>query len=116
MAVDNVEGRSTTIEIETPDLPVAFNMKVDAPEGVTVFVPPIMMKRSDGAEGIATIILTLTGSVVTSAIGSWLYDKLKAGRSRTVKINRREIEIENGEITRIIEECITESNAKDPKK
>lgn len=115
MSADNADGKVTTIEIETLDLPIAFKMKDDPPKGVSVVVPPIVrMRESYGGEDLIRITLTVAKDVGVGIVSAWLYDKFKSGRSPTIRINRREIEVENDKIARIIDECITESDRKGP--
>ena len=52
-----------------------------------------------------TILVSLGTSIATNVVSNWLYEKIKE-RAATLRIDRREIQIDNGEIKRIIEETI----------
>jgi len=79
----------------------------DAPKGVSVMVPPLEFRKGYGAEEIAvSLVIGLATGIPASLVASWLYDKLKNHRSSQISINRREIHISEGEITKIIEETI----------
>ena len=53
------------------------------------------------------LILDIALPIATGLISTWLYDKIKE-RAVKLKINRTEVEISKGEITRIITETIEE--------
>jgi hypothetical protein len=79
----------------------------DAPKGVSVMVPPLEFQKDYGAEDIAvSVIISVATGVPASLVAAWLYDKLKYHRSRQISIDRREIHISKGELTKIIEETI----------
>lgn len=52
------------------------------------------------------ILITFTVDVSVGLLAAWLYDKLKNYRSQDIRIDRKEIEINEGEIRRIIIEKI----------
>jgi len=66
----------------------------------------MLATREAGSSMLVTILVSVGTGVPSSLLASWLYDKLKNGRSNKITINRREIEITEGEITRIVEESI----------
>jgi len=49
--------------------------------------------------------IEIGGSIAIGIVSAWLYDRLK-GRAEKIKIDRTVIEVEEGEIRRIIEEKI----------
>ena len=51
--------------------------------------------------------VSISSSVGASVFASWLYDKLKGKRIKKFIIERTEIELDEGEIKRIIEEKLT---------
>lgn len=79
----------------------------DPPEGVSVIKPPITITKGYGAEEIAvTVVIGFATGIPASLVAAWLYDKLKYHRSNQISINRREIHMSEGELTKIIEETI----------
>jgi len=94
------------IEIITKDVPLAFSLKKDVPKGIEVSFPPIRESFSPDFTAVVTITISFASGVASKIIASWLYDKLKNSRSNQITINRREIIISEGEITKIIEERI----------
>lgn len=99
-------GGPVKLTLETRDVPVAFRLKNDLPPGVSVKLLPVIAHRGIDSDTIAIALLALANNVSINLFSSWLYDKLKGGRSKTVIINKREIEIEEGNIKRIIEESV----------
>ena len=92
---------------------ITFSNQKDAlmlnnpPEGVSVIKPPITITKGYGAEEIAvTVVISLATGIPASLIAAWLYDKLKNHRSSQIRINRTEIYMSEGKITKIIEETI----------
>ena len=79
------------------------------PGGFTMIFDGVTVRKAIGFPETITLVITFAGTVVSSVainlLSSWLYDKLK-GRAETLRIDRREIHIDKGEITRIIEESI----------
>jgi len=94
------------LEIQTPEIPLVFKLKTDIPNGVTVDVPPIGMTRDILSDAIAIAIVTFPINVSAQILAIWLYEKFKDGKSKTVTINKREIEISPDGFIRIIEETI----------
>ncbi len=79
------------------------------PGGFTMTSEGLIIRKAFGFPETVTLVITFTGgfasNIAINLLSSWLYDKLK-GRAETLRIDRREIHIEKGEITRIIEETI----------
>ncbi|MFO0793977.1 MAG: hypothetical protein U0586_07920 [Candidatus Brocadiaceae bacterium] len=82
-------------------------MLSDPPAGVSVIKPPITITKGYGAEEIAvSVIIAVATGVPINLFTSWLYDKMKHSRSSKICINRKEIHLSQGEITKVIEETI----------
>lgn len=64
-----------------------------------------IVRKAFGVPETLDLVLTIGSSVAANVISSWLYDKLK-GRKATLRIDKKEIQIEKGEIVRIIEEKV----------
>jgi hypothetical protein len=61
-----------------------------------------------GLPEIATLSIEVGSMTAAQLAASWLYDKLK-GRTTKLTIERTEVRMEKGEITRIIREKFEES-------
>ncbi len=88
----------------------ALGFDQDVPEGISVSIPFFLVKKDFGVEEAITVIISLTAGVPFALLAAWLYDKLKNPRSNHITINRREIQIDKGEIARIIEETLDIKN------
>lgn len=80
------------------------------PEGVSVTVPPIIEKRNFPiSETWAIAIFQVAASVPTAVVSLFIYDyfkKLLTNSNPKITINRKKINLEHGEIVRVIEETI----------
>ena len=96
------------IEIETSSLSLVHQLKDDPnkPEGVSVHVPPFVERR-DLSDLTINIVVTIVAGVSSPIAGAWLYEKIK-DRATKATYKRKEIHIDKGEITKIIEEEIEE--------
>lgn len=99
------------IELYLSDNRDAANFHTDIPEGVSVDIPPSSIGKTLDSIDPITIILTIP-SIFSFAdlIGKWINTKLENHYSSYISINRTEIEINEGEITRIIKEAIKIEN------
>lgn len=93
------------IRVETKHFPLLFMLKNDAPEGVTVNVRPVIASRSLDSQELAVAVVSVAAGVPVSLLANWLFEKLKKGKEHTkIRIRRKEIRCEKGEIVRILEE------------
>ena len=81
---------------------------VNGPPDVTVKITQLPLQKAFDIPTVVTITLTFAGSVASSVAGDWLYNLAKRGRVEKIMINRREVELHQGEITRMVEETRTE--------
>jgi hypothetical protein len=112
--------RSSFVEIETQDRELEFDL-MDNPaslqQGVEVILPdgsrlawrPGPLRKVHGLAKILHYVLVYGRDVSAGVLGSYLYEKLK-GRATVLRVDRQEIQIEEGEITRIITEHIEKSD------
>lgn len=98
------------IELYLSDSHDAFLFNKDTPEGISVDIPPISFRKSFGTTEAITILISSAATIPTSLIVKWLYNKFTNCESRKISINRRTININDGEITKIIEESINIEN------
>lgn len=79
--------------------------------GATLTLLPMEENRTGMAFDSAPafhFILTVGGGIAVNVLSAYIYDKLKGRKGRIkMRINRRITEIDNGTITRIIEEEIS---------
>jgi hypothetical protein len=119
MAVGKNE-RSSFIEIETHDKELEFDLMSNPSalqQGVEVILPdgsklawqPGELRKGFGLPKILHYLLVYGRDVSAGVLGSYLYEKLK-GRATVLRVDRQEIQIEEGEITRIITEHIEKSD------
>lgn len=105
------------IEIETNDGFLVFEMlgKKQAEKGENIAIGDGASLQYDGtliqlAEGIPEtlmFVLNIAKDIGVSIVAAWLYDKLK-NKKATLRIDRTIVEIDKGEIERIIHEKITQ--------
>ena len=84
---------------------------VSIPGGATVEFLSTTMRFAEGEPIVLEFLLTLARSVTASVIAKWFCEKFKKseklkGNVPSLKIDRKIVEIEEGEITKIIEEHI----------
>lgn len=95
------------IQLTLSDQRDALLLDHETPNGISPKIPPITIKKNFGAEDIAiSIVISFAAGIPASIVAAWLYDKLKHGRSRQISINHREIYLDKGQITKIIEDSI----------
>lgn len=104
------------IEIETRDIRVAFDIlgtpgrltsgtSVLAPGGATFTFEGFIERRALDVPGVLQFIVDSSVDIEIGLLGAWLYEKVK-GRATRLRINRVEIQIEEGEIKRVLSEQI----------
>lgn len=85
----------------------AVEFKDDIPDGISVHVPSVRINKGFGMPPEAvTIIVSFAVGVPASVVGNWLYAKFIDCKSQKISIDRKEITLEKGEITKIIIEKI----------
>lgn len=94
------------VTIETNFTPIFFVHDNDLPEGVSKQTIPSKTQRDIGHEPIAIGIFYFANSVAINLFSAWLYDKIKDKPHTKIKINRKEVSIDESEITKIITEKI----------
>ncbi len=104
------------IEIETRDIRVAFDIlgtpgrltsgtSVLAPGGATLTFGGLVERRALGVPEVLEFIVNCSVDIEISLLAAWLYEKVR-GRATRLRINRVEIQIEEGEIKRVFSEQI----------
>jgi hypothetical protein len=80
----------------------------ELPEGVTITHGRMLMRKALGIPQALEIIISAVGTVAANVASSYIYDKLKRHKGGKVEmiINRREVHLHEGEITRVIQEEI----------
>jgi hypothetical protein len=109
------------LEIDTTDHRLGFDLfspakllepgtAVDIPGGAHLTIKEMYVRKAFGAHETLTLLLHFGRDISVGVIGSWLYDKLKH-RAITVRIDRVEVQIEEGEIRRVLAEHIERDGA-----
>ena len=105
-------------EIETHDRQLEFDLMgnpaslyqgvaLTLPDGSTIAWQPGPLRKAPGLPKILHFILVCGRDVSVGVLASYLYEKLK-GRATVLRVDRQEIRIDKGEITRVITEHIEE--------
>jgi hypothetical protein len=79
---------------------------IEIPEGGRLQYCGMIERRAVGAESIVKLILEIGTAVGASVAANYIYDKLKRRNSK-ITIDRTEIEFEEGEIKKFLQEKIT---------
>jgi hypothetical protein len=95
------------IEIETADYRLAsdFDSQTEIPGGAVIASKSEMIRRMEVDSHLIELVITFSSGVSTSLIATWIYDKLK-GRASRVRINRKEVKFDKGQIEKILIEEI----------
>ena len=102
------------LKVDTGDVRLAFDMFAPAKSispGITVTTPgngtlvlgEMYGRKAFGAHETITLVLEAGKDLGIALFASWLYDKVK-GRAKTLRIDRTEIEIDEGAIRKVISE------------
>jgi hypothetical protein len=78
------------------------------PGDATLTLKTMLMRKAFGLPETLELVLTFGSGVAGGVVANWLYGKLK-GRNATLRIEEREVEIEEGEIRRVITRIIEKS-------
>lgn len=62
------------------------------------------IRKAIGFPEIARFVLTFASGAATGVAGNWLYDKLKGRKIEKLVIEKTEVEIDRGEIKKVISE------------
>ena len=104
------------IEVDTHDRQLGWDL-FDSPrslgEGTTAELPnglklnceSLLVRKAAVSPETLTFIVTFASGVGSGLVANWLYDKLK-GRTDKLRIERTEVEVEQGQIRRVISEKI----------
>jgi hypothetical protein len=107
------------IVIETDDTSISADLmgvntlsagktKVQLPGGASLIWQGESFGKATGFENAILFTLEFASSVRASLVAAWLYDKLKNRKVRRLRINRTEVTLDKGEITRVLREEIEE--------
>ena len=90
------------IKVESIDAKTLFQLQDTAPKGVTVKLGGMVMENQGSNPPVAAVI-TYTPDIASSAIGTWLYEKIK-GQPARVSINRIKVRLQEDEINQLLQE------------
>jgi hypothetical protein len=102
-----IESHDRRLDFELMNHPASLQEGVayTLPDGSTLLWQPGPMRKAHGLPAIFHFILVYARDVSAGVLGAYLYDKLK-GKATALLIDRQEVQIDKGEITRIITEHI----------
>lgn len=100
------------LEIDTYDRELCFDLmgnpkslgsgvKAVVSGDVTVTLGPMSLRKSFGIPETITLFVEFSTGVGASLFAAWLYNKIQ-GRSEKIRIEHTEIELDEGQIKRII--------------
>lgn len=103
-----VEADGPVVEFELLGHPTSLSNgdSCELPGGGTLYWRGEEGRRTLDSRTICHFVLHLSDGVGTGLIAAYLYDKLRKGRATKLRIDRTEVEIHKGEITRVLEEHI----------
>lgn len=104
------------LEIDIRDIGVAFDIlgtlgrlksgtRITTPGGAILTYKGLVEYRAVDIPAILQFIVDRSVDIDTGLFAAWLYDKVK-GRASRIRINRVDIEIDKGEIKRVLLEQI----------
>lgn len=104
------------IRIETHDTLLVYDLLekdtankgdvISIGDGASLRYRGTLIQLQEGIPEVIGFILTIAKDIGVGIVSAWLYDKLK-NKKATLRIDRTVVEIDKGEITRIIREKIT---------
>jgi hypothetical protein len=102
-----IETHETNLDFELMGSPPMLESGVQytLPDGSTLVWQSGTVHKAVGAAKILHFFLTYGKDVSAGVIGNYLFSKLK-GRSTTLRIDRQEVQIEQGQISRVLTEHI----------
>jgi hypothetical protein len=107
------------LEIDTKDRKLGFDLvgtlnslrpgtKVEIPGSAILTFDGLIGRKAFGFPITLEFIVSFTSAVSAGIVANWLYEKIK-GRASTLRIDRTEVQINKGEIERVIIEKIEKS-------
>ena len=105
-----------TLEIDTHDSGLGFALfganatigagtSVELPGDAKLTCQSLYIRKALGAPETLTLVVSFGSGVAAGLVADWLYEKLR-GRATSLRIDRVEIQIEAGEIRRLLVEKI----------
>lgn len=95
--VSEIIGQQQAVSKETVNIPGNANIKAKG----------IAARKAFGLSETLELVLTCGSSVVSSIVANWLWQKLK-GRATSLRIDRVEVELNKGDIEKVLIEKIQE--------
>jgi hypothetical protein len=99
-----------TFDIDTTDRSIVDTLQEDVPDGVSVKLKVRFLESAGGGGGIEGVVIEVLNHPVTQAfilvLSRWLYTQLAKKGIKKVTINRTEIELTEGNITKIVTENV----------
>ena len=80
--------------------------KTAIPGNAELVMERMLMRKAFGFPETLELLLSFGSGVVSSLVATWLYEKLKNRPNTTVRIEEQEIELDEGQIKRVITRLI----------
>lgn len=104
IAIETTDPQLIADLLETTSSNFQIGSQVTVADGATLTLQNINRRRSLGAmPEIITLGLSLSTSVATNLVSTWLYEKLK-GRASGLRVDRKKIPIDSEEIEKNIQQ------------
>lgn len=84
----------------------SFGDRFEIGDHVSLIYNGSIKRRAIGLPEIVNFTLVFGSGVAANLIAAWLYDKLKGRKVETVIIERTEVEIDEGQIRKVMEELV----------
>jgi len=102
----DIQDKRLGTELFAPATTVGPGTTAQAPGDAALELREWYFRKGAGFHDTLTIILSATKDLGVALFASWLYDKLKGGRAKALRINRTEVQIDQGAIRKIVTEQV----------
>jgi len=82
----------------------AIGDEIQVSDQITIRYDGSYIRKAIGFPEIAKFVLAFGSGATAGVVGNWLYDKLKGKKIEKLVIERTEVEVDQGEIKRVIDE------------
>ncbi len=99
----DTSDKTVASDLFSPAKTIGPGTRTHAPGSAALELREWYFRKGVGFHDTLTIILNATKDLGVALFASWLYDRLK-GRAKALRINRTEVQIEEGAIRKVITE------------
>ena len=110
ITIETIDPQLISDLLENTSSTIQMGSQKAIADGATLTLQNINRRRSiDVLPEVITLGLSLSTSIATNIVSTWLYEKLK-GRATGLRIDRKQIRVDNEEIKKNIEENLQKYN------